>query len=163
MPVRNTILRRPRASLMIAAALQTSAVVLGYFVGTAIGYPGQAPSIYTVFALFAMLLMLVGIFAALARQVEEAKYCTAVCMAVLLHSAGVIFGEPFFRVTMGDEIVVAALVLVPLLLSIEYLVRGRAWVSVTGVTLFVFTSSAMIGSNANNSVNGSGFFWSWVA
>lgn len=163
MPVRNAILHRFGGTFVFAAVLQASAVVIGYFCGVAIGYPGDAPSMYTVIAVIAGLLMLVGTFVASPRPVQEVKSNAAVCIASLLYSVGVIFGEPFYRVTSAHEIVAAAFVLVPLLFSINYLVHARAWVPVAGVTLFVFTCSAMIGSNANNRVHGSGFFSSWIA
>jgi hypothetical protein len=52
----------------------------------------------------------------------------------------------------------AALALAPLLLALGSLVRAHAWASVGGVTLFVFTGSAMLTSNSQYGDAGSGFF-----
>jgi hypothetical protein len=149
-------------SLVITAALQLGAVVLGHFWGVAVHYPGRPPSAYTAGAQLAGLLMLGGAFGSLvSRPVKWAKYRTSVCIAALLYSLGVVLCEPFLDVHQPREIVVAVLVLVPLLMTVGYLVRGQAWASVAGVMLFVFTSSAMIASNANVSDAGSGFFSWW--
>jgi len=149
-------------SLFIAAGLQVGAVLIGYFWGVAVHYPGRPPSTYTFCAQLAGLLMLGGVFASLVGYpVEKARYRTSVCVASLLYSVGIVFCEPFLHVQQFSEIVVAALVLVPLLLALGYLVRGEAWLSLAGVTLVVFTSSAMIASNANVSDGGSGFFSWW--
>jgi hypothetical protein len=153
-----------RSSVQIAVGLQAGSVGLGHLWGVAFHYPVRLPSVYTTSALIAGLLMLSGIFASLVSVTEErARHRTAVCIASLLYSVGVVWCEPFWRVHQVNEIVVAALVLVPLLLAIGYLVRGRAWASVAGVALFVFTSNVMIASNANSSVAGSGFFCSWIS
>ena len=151
------------SSAVIAAGLQTGAVVLGYYWGAAIYCPRHAPSIYTACALLAVLVILVGASVALVRpRVVGTKYCATVSVMSLLYSVGVVLSEPFLHVSCYDQIIGVALVLVPMLLAIDYLVRGHAWASVAGVTLFVFTSSAMIASNANASVAGSGFFSSWI-
>jgi hypothetical protein len=140
-----------------AAALQTAAVLLGYFWGAA---AASTPALYTVWALLAVLLMFVG--AVQACRGAEPKY-GVVSVIALLHSVGVIYCEPFLHFGHPDDFARVALVLAPLVFAIGYLARGRAWPSAAGVTLFVFTSSAMIGSNANNGVHGSGFFSSWIA
>ena len=153
-----------RSSVLIAVGLQAGAVGLGLLWGVAVDYPVRSPSVYTASAAIAGLLMLSGVFASLVSvPVEKASHRTAVCIASLLYSACVVLCEPFWRVHQIDEIVLAALVLVPLLLAIGYLVRGQAWASVAGVALFVFTSNVMIASNANSSVAGSGFFRSWIS
>jgi ABC-type polysaccharide/polyol phosphate export permease len=119
--------------------------------------------VYTDCALLAVFLMLVGAFVALVgHRVEEARYCALVCIISLMYSVGIIYSEAFLRVKTEEDAVRVVLVLVPLILSIEYLVRGSAWVSLAGVMLFVFTSSAMIGSNANDTIHGSGFFSCWI-
>jgi uncharacterized membrane protein YccC len=144
--------------------LQAGAVGLGLLWGVAFDCPVRSPSVYTASAFIAGLLMLSGVFASLLSvPVEKSRHRSAVCVASLLYSVGVVLFEPFWRVHQIDEIVVAALVLVPLLLAIGYLVRGHAWASVAGVALFVFTSNVMIASNANSSVAGSGFFRSWIS
>jgi hypothetical protein len=88
----------------------------------------------------------------------KVRHSKMVCIASLLYSAGVVFCDPFYRVQSTDEAVVAALLLAPLLLAAGYLVRAEAWLSVAGVSVFVFISTVMIASNANRSVSGSGFF-----
>jgi hypothetical protein len=55
----------------------------------------------------------------------------------------------------------AAAWLVPFLLAIGHLVREQEWVSVAGLELFVFTSVAMLTSNAGVFDAGSGFFAWW--
>jgi hypothetical protein len=153
-----------RNSVLIAVGLQAGAVGLGYLWGVAFDYPVRSSSVYTTSALIAGLLMLSGVFTSLVSvPLERARHRRAACIASLLYSVGVVLCEPFWRVHQIDEIVVAALVQVPLLLAIGYLVCCQAWGSVAGVVLFVFTSNVMIASNANSSASGSGFFRSWVS
>lgn len=147
-------------SPFIVVGLQSGAVFLGHFCGVATHYPGRAPSGYTTFAMIASLLMACGVTTLHAAHtlLGPSRRRTAVCVAVLLYSFAVVLWEPFLDVHRLSEVVRATLVLAPLLLTLGYLVRAEAWPSVAGVTLFVFTSSAMITSNANVSDAGSGFF-----
>lgn len=152
-----------RGARIIAAGLQIGSVVLGHNWGVMIHYPGRPPSIYTACAKSAGLLMLGGIVASmLIRPQKTVKHRTGVCAAALVYSVGVVWCEPFLHVHQLSEMVVAALVQVPLLLAIGLLVRRQAWLSVAGVTLFVFTGCAMIASNANVCDAGSGFFSWWT-
>jgi hypothetical protein len=161
-PYRSAYGSKPgNGTLLVAMGLQAGAVGLGYLLGADIH---RAPADYAAVAFVAGLLMLIGVFASVVGvPAERVRHRTAVCIASLLYSAGVVLCDPFFHVQQTDEIAVASLVLMPLLLAIGYLVRGQAWLSVAGVTLFVFTSNVMIASNANSSSAGSGFLRSWIS
>jgi hypothetical protein len=152
-----------RGPLLVTFCLQAGSVVLGHFGGLMVHYPGRPPSVYTALAGLAALLMLGGVLASLAgRPTGNVRHRTGVAVVVLLYSVGVALWDPFLNVHQLAEVVVGALLLLPLLLAIGYLVRGEAWLTVAGVTLFVFTSSAMIASNANVIDAGSGFFGWWT-
>ena len=149
-------------SALIAACLQVGAVGLGYWYGES--FPARSPSSYLACASLAGLIMLVALVASvLGVPVEGANYRTPICITSLLYSAGVVFCEPFFRVKSADEIAVAVVIIVPLIVAIGYLVHAQAWVAAAGVTLFVFICNVMIASNANSSVHGSGFFNQWIS
>jgi hypothetical protein len=153
-----------RGSTFIAAGLQVGAVVVGSYWGVVIGDPGRPPSVYTRCAEAAGLLMLMGIIASLLGPApEQARYRTAVCMAALLYALAVVVWEPFLDVRTPNALVVAGLAMVPLVAFLVYLVRVQAWLSVAGVTFFVFTGSAMIASNVCVSDAGSGFFLYWTS
>jgi len=97
-------------SLFIAAGLQVGAVLIGYFWGVAVHYPGRPPSPYTFCTELAGLLMLGGIFASLVGYpVENAKHRASVCVTSLLYSVGIVLCEPFLHVHQFSEVVVAAL------------------------------------------------------
>lgn len=155
-------LKPMRGTLLISAGLQGGAVILGHFAGLEMGYSDHPPKIFTNCALLAGLLMLNGIVASLlCRPTGVVRYRTAVCVGSLLYSVGVVLRDPFLHINQYRNIVMAILVLVPLLLVIGYHVRGKAWLSAAGVTLFVFTSTMMIAYNTSVSDFGSGFFSFW--
>jgi hypothetical protein len=144
--------------------VQATVVILGGLWGLAVHYPGRPPTAYTVLAVAAVLLVLVGSVASLrGRRAGAAGYPAAAGFGCLLYAVGVMLFEPFLLV--GDlwAVAGAALVLVPLLLAFSYLCRCGAWVSAAGVALFVFASAAMFAGNAGVSDAGSGFFGYWVS
>jgi hypothetical protein len=148
-------------ALFIALALQAGTVLLGYLFGVAVHYVGRPPSIYTACALLAGLWMLIGVgVSAASHPARGSRLRAAVRVGALVYASGVVRFEPFLHVHSHGEFLLAVLVLIPPLLAIAGLVRDRAWMSVAGVALFVFTCSAMLASNANVIDAGSGF-WRW--
>lgn len=95
-------------------------------------------------------------------RAEKAGCQSLICGSSLIYAVGVVWFEPFLNVHELGELVVAAVVLLPLLLALDYLVRVRMWVAVAGVALFVTTCSAMITSNASVSDAGTGFRAWWT-
>ena len=148
---------------MIATALQAGAVVLGFHFGAWIHYPGRPPNIYTVLALLGWFLMLAGAGQSVwNRHVEGARHRIVVTLAVVVYAGCTMLFEPFLEVGPRD-LLIAVLVLVPFLLAIGDLVWARELLPLAGVTLFLFTSCAMLSSNARIYDAGSGFFGCWMS
>lgn len=149
---------------LVIAAIQANAVILGGLLGRALHYPGRPPTLYTALAVFAVLLLLAGFVGSLIDpQADKSRHPAAAGGGCLAYAFGVMLVEPFLFVHGLAAVSLAALVLVPLLLALSYLARCQAWVSVAGVTLFVFASSAMLAGNAGLSHSGSGFFAWWTS
>lgn len=145
----------------VATGLQVGAVVLGFYWGIGKDYVGRPPSIYTALAEIAGLFMFAGIILSLVtKTVPGVTYLTWVCIGTLGYSIIVVLLEPFLFAH-NNQVYAAPLLLAPQLLTIPYLVRAGRWVSVVGVTLFVFTSSAMIATNSYYIYSSSGFF-KWI-
>jgi len=149
-------------NVILAAALQLGAVILGHYWGLYIHYPGRAPTIYTTIAGAALFLLLLGWWVSLSDepgiQFDSDFWVRGGSFGYALLTIGI---EPFVWVHDLNRVLFATLWLVPLLLAIGHLVRAREWVSVAGLELFVFTSVAMLTSNVNVSDAGSGFFAFW--
>ncbi len=147
-------------SFLVATVLPLGPVILGFVWGVSEFYARQPASITGNFAEVAVLFMLAGVGLSLVmKTVDGAKYRNWVGTVSLCYSVGVVFFEPFLLHRPEiDEIIVAVLVLAPLLVAIGYFVRAGAWVSVIGVTLFVFISSAMLAKNSYRIYECSGFF-----
>jgi hypothetical protein len=147
----------------VATGLQIGAVFLGFFSGLRIGFVGWPPSVYTREAGLAGVLMLAGaILSLLTKNAASVKFRNEACVGVLGYSVVIVIFEPFLiKNTDITQEISAALMLVPLLLAIPYLLRAAAWLSAAGVTLFVFTSSSMLTSNTHHLFKESGFFRSF--
>jgi hypothetical protein len=148
--------------LLTAVGLEGGALILGDLWGREVGYPGRPPSVYTVYAHVASVLMLIGAFLSFLNRLKpRVKYSrAAVCAGSFLYGLGLVRFEPLL-IHDETDVVVAYVVLIPLLVAAGYLLKVHAWISVAGITLFVFTSSAMITSNINVRDAGSGFHVWW--
>jgi hypothetical protein len=148
------------ASFFIATALEIGAVALGFYWRFRDVDLDRPTSFYTHIAALAGLFMLAGAGLSLVTKTVNAPRCRSlVCIGSLIYSAGIVLFEPFlFTGPNGMEVIVAALVLTPLVVAIQYLVHAGAWMSVIGAILFVFTSSAMIADNSYCMYSASGFF-----
>src|SRR5262245_25938319 len=128
---------------VLAICLQVGAVVLGYGWGAYFWDVGLPPFMFRICGILAGLVMLVGAFDwAFISSTQTSKKALFVKAAVLLYSIGVIFVEPFLRISNTEDIFRSILVLIPLVLAIGSLDNSRSWISVTGATLFVVTCTA---------------------
>ena len=149
------------SSTLATIGLQAGSALLGHCLGMLVHYPGRPPSIYTVLGLIAWSLMLVGAgITMFRRDSPEARRCRAVTVATAAYAAAVILWEPFLEPSQNN-LCVPVVALVPLLFAIGELRSAHAWASLAGVTLFIFTCTAMLSSNARVCDAGSGFFAAW--
>lgn len=150
---------------LVSGALQAATLLLGYYYGAeVVHYPGRPPSGYTRMANVAGLVLLVGAFVSgVSGSMKERAYPVALSLGSLLYGVGVVILDPFYDVHARDKVILAAVVLLPMLIAIHCLVHAKAWVSVGGLTFFLFTCMAMLASNLNVADAGSGFYGWWTS
>jgi hypothetical protein len=146
---------------LLTLSLQVAPVLLGYLFGNWVGYPGRPPTVYSWMALVALLLQAAGLLCPVPIRAAGKRGWAR--WVVPCYAIAVVLGEPFMWLRDASDLAIAAALLLPLLLVVWPLVRSRAWVQAAGVALLVFTSVAMMTSNASIRDAGSGFLAYWVS
>lgn len=86
-----------------------------------------------------------------------------ICAALGAFAVSLMMGEAFLDYR-GDESFIRGLLLIlPYVVAVGPLVRGRAWLGVAGSALFFATALAMLISNGFSRLGGSGFFATWIS